>query len=381
MRTTAGEPRQHEAFSRPNGAVAPRPSHHREAAPDTAPSIELTMAVAAVVDAARCSYPGRILLDSEPARASIAPGTLHRLLWLLLEQAMRNGGEEGTLRVTVAASADRARLFVEYQRPRPDPMGADERRVLEMVNSLVQPVSGVVRHTTLGTRRSLVEVTLPVPPGDRKLSVGTPMPRVLLHHDGCRLTADALRVVMVHRGYTTVDVSTTLDDTLALADSGRYDVCVAHLGPGGETLVPRLRRLAPEVRVVMLREVGSTVADVPGAALVDVTCRVDDILAVIEQPATATPSAPTSTRGRLRKRDQLVDKQDARGRYSLTAREEEVLVRLSNGERTAEIAAQMGIKVSTARTHIQSVLTKLRVHSKVEAVTMVAREGTVASER
>ena len=45
-----------------------------------------------------------------------------------------------------------------------------------------------------------------------------------------------------------------------------------------------------------------------------------------------------------------------------------MLARLPAGERTAEIAAAMGVTRSTARTRVQTVLTKLGVHSRLEAV-------------
>jgi DNA-binding NarL/FixJ family response regulator len=57
----------------------------------------------------------------------------------------------------------------------------------------------------------------------------------------------------------------------------------------------------------------------------------------------------------------------------LTAREREVLARLTRGESTREIARSMGVAYSTARTHIQSVLDKLGVHSRLEAAAFAAR--------
>lgn len=57
----------------------------------------------------------------------------------------------------------------------------------------------------------------------------------------------------------------------------------------------------------------------------------------------------------------------------LTAREREVLVRLTHGQSTRQIAHEMGVAYSTARTHVQSVLDKLGVHSRLEAVAYAAR--------
>lgn len=61
----------------------------------------------------------------------------------------------------------------------------------------------------------------------------------------------------------------------------------------------------------------------------------------------------------------------------LTPREREVLSRLVRGESTLAIAESMGVRLSTTRTHIDSVLMKLGVHSRIEAVAHAVREGIV----
>ena len=52
----------------------------------------------------------------------------------------------------------------------------------------------------------------------------------------------------------------------------------------------------------------------------------------------------------------------------LSKREEEILRLLSKGLRYKEIAAQLDISIETVRTHLQSVYSKLHVHSRTEAV-------------
>lgn len=60
-------------------------------------------------------------------------------------------------------------------------------------------------------------------------------------------------------------------------------------------------------------------------------------------------------------------------RYHLTAREAEALQLLREGASTRRIAATMRISVNTARRHIERLLTKLGVHSRVAAI--AAMEG------
>ncbi len=61
----------------------------------------------------------------------------------------------------------------------------------------------------------------------------------------------------------------------------------------------------------------------------------------------------------------------------LTRREIEVLRRLAAGSGTREIAASMFISVATARTHIQNILRKLEVHSKLAAVSLAIRKRLI----
>jgi len=69
------------------------------------------------------------------------------------------------------------------------------------------------------------------------------------------------------------------------------------------------------------------------------------------------------------------DGEDPRGR--LTPRESEVLRLLATGLANARIAEVMGISATTVRNHIDHVLTKLGVHSKLEAVVYAARHRIV----
>jgi two-component system nitrate/nitrite response regulator NarL len=58
----------------------------------------------------------------------------------------------------------------------------------------------------------------------------------------------------------------------------------------------------------------------------------------------------------------------------LTRREREVLTRIVAGQTTDEMAAGMGVARSTARTHVQAVLQKLGVHSRLQAATIMFGE-------
>ena len=61
----------------------------------------------------------------------------------------------------------------------------------------------------------------------------------------------------------------------------------------------------------------------------------------------------------------------------LTAREGEVLQLMANGKSNQDIANELFIGQETVKTHVGSVLTKLRVHSRTQAVIMAYESGFV----
>lgn len=61
----------------------------------------------------------------------------------------------------------------------------------------------------------------------------------------------------------------------------------------------------------------------------------------------------------------------------LTPREREVLTLLVEGASRDVIVERLRISPNTVRTHVQSILTKLQVHSRLEAATFAVRHGIV----
>lgn len=66
---------------------------------------------------------------------------------------------------------------------------------------------------------------------------------------------------------------------------------------------------------------------------------------------------------------------------NLTGREREVLILLTRGLSTCEVAGTLFISRNTARNHIQNILSKLQVHSRLEAVTYAMNNGVLGSKR
>ena len=69
-----------------------------------------------------------------------------------------------------------------------------------------------------------------------------------------------------------------------------------------------------------------------------------------------------------------------RGSRTLQVREREILGLLANGWSNRRIAEECFLSLNTVRTHVQNVLVKLGVHSKLEAAALAVRQGLVSIE-
>ncbi|MGH3475479.1 MAG: helix-turn-helix domain-containing protein, partial [Nocardioidaceae bacterium] len=59
----------------------------------------------------------------------------------------------------------------------------------------------------------------------------------------------------------------------------------------------------------------------------------------------------------------------------LSDREHEVLLRIVDGKPVSQIAAESVVSTNTVRTHVRSILTKLGVRSRLEAVSVARAAG------
>ena len=66
---------------------------------------------------------------------------------------------------------------------------------------------------------------------------------------------------------------------------------------------------------------------------------------------------------------------DLRRLTALTDRERQVLSLIADGQSQKQVALSLGISVKTVGAHVQNLLVKLGVHSRVEAVALAVRAG------
>lgn len=204
--------------------------------------------------------------------------------------------------------------------------------------------------------------------------------------DDHQLFAEALQVVLSRAGHEVVAVVTTPDAAVAEVARQEVDLCLLDLnfprGSGVEA-AGGIHAARPECRVVALT--GSTDPALAASALeagvlgfVQKSAQVAEVVRAVERVAAGEAIiTPRQLSAVLAVRRPPPVSDIARLASYLTAREREVLQRLVRGESTRALSKSMGIRYSTARTHVQSVLTKLGVHTRLEAAALAVRHGLV----
>ncbi len=238
--------------------------------------------------------------------------------------------------------------------------------------------------------------------------------------DGHRVFADALASLLRAAGHHIVGSAVGLDEAVGLiggaGPEGRRPATPPLAGQAGQSAAAAALSEPADACVIDLRlprsgkrpEIQQAIAAVPGTAFVALSGTADpaslrdavaagvrglalkgddfgEFLRVLTEavstqgpPGVGAPEAmpvilSASAQAALKRGDGLA----AGPSQFLTEREREALDRLVRGESTAGMARAMGVRVSTARTHIDAVLCKLGAHTRMEAVAYAVREGLV----
>lgn len=213
--------------------------------------------------------------------------------------------------------------------------------------------------------------------------------RVLLV-DGHALFRQAVRVSL-EEAPDLVVVGEALDAGSCVHDIGRLgpdvvlvDGSAAAVGAGPATAL--IREHAPNSRVVVLGEEDAgmllDVIEAGASGYVTQTSALTDLIETTRAVSRGETSIPQSLIGALvagllaRRREEL----EAFQRLSqLTHRERQVLDLLATGANNHGIARALSISPETARTHVQNLLTKLGLHSRLEAAAFVVQTRPLVS--
>ncbi|MDX3074882.1 response regulator transcription factor [Streptomyces sp. NPDC088354] len=206
--------------------------------------------------------------------------------------------------------------------------------------------------------------------------------------DDHRLLAEALASALKLRGHRVLAAAAPASGAADLVLSRAPEVCLigtaAPAEPGAFDAVARIKRERPGVAVLVLGPVpnprGIAAAFAAGASgYVRHDERIEGVeRAMAKARAGEVAVAPALLQGAFAELLNPVVEPDDEGTrllQMLTPREVEVLMRVAEGEDTRLIAAGMAIAPSTARTHVQRVLMKLGVGSRLEAAALAARTG------
>jgi two-component system, NarL family, nitrate/nitrite response regulator NarL len=203
--------------------------------------------------------------------------------------------------------------------------------------------------------------------------------------DDHSLFTEALEVLLTAEGHEVVATVDRPADLMPVLAQHAVEVCLMDLGfpdASGIDGIKATLAASPETKVVALTGSTSRVQlnqaiEAGASAFVPKGAGAGHLLEVIPQVA--------ASRVVLRRKDLRVltsskapsGRGGGAGRF-LTPREREVLEHLVHGRDAAATAREMGVSYSTARTHIQNILTKLDVHSRLEAVAFAISHSIVS---
>jgi two-component system nitrate/nitrite response regulator NarL len=210
--------------------------------------------------------------------------------------------------------------------------------------------------------------------------------RTLVMGDDHALFVDALSSVLAERGYAVIKAQ-TVEELVSAVRQQRPDVCLVdrYFGDAdGIGAISQITSAHARTKVLVLSAYADSAtvmrAMQSGAAGyvhktrgVTVLARaIDRVIrgeVVLEVPAAAAVKSTAA-------------QQDDAMRLAsyLTPRERECLALLVAGQDTAAMVAELGVGAATVRTHVQSTLAKLGVHSRLEAAAFAVQYGLLDDE-
>jgi two-component system nitrate/nitrite response regulator NarL len=197
--------------------------------------------------------------------------------------------------------------------------------------------------------------------------------------------AESLAHLLAAKGVEVIGVTHHPAQAILTLRETPVDVCLIDVMFGAESLLDRLsevRAAAPDTPIAVLsgRVDGPLVEACRQAGVRGVAekrqpiAEILDMLRRVHAGERVLPDGAVRA-ARVIARVPINDTQRLAG--FLTLRERQVLGALVCGVDTARLARTLGIAETTARSHIQAVLTKLGAHSRLEAATTAVRHGMV----
>jgi DNA-binding NarL/FixJ family response regulator len=216
--------------------------------------------------------------------------------------------------------------------------------------------------------------------------------RVLVIDDQFAFT-DMLRVVLsLQEDIEVVATALTGEDGLREALETHPDVALVdyHMpGMSGLDVIKELRAEREMTKVIVLT--GDTDEAVMAEAIAEGAVgyitkhqAISEVVEAVRKASEGEPVIPAFMIPRILShfhRQQQQEQKAQELRQKLSAREIEILEQLARGADNKAIGEVLVISPNTVRTHIQNILTKMGVHSKLEATTLALKVGVISLPR
>jgi two-component system response regulator NreC len=211
--------------------------------------------------------------------------------------------------------------------------------------------------------------------------------RLLLVDDHAVVRTGLRMLLEEHGDVTIVGEAGTAAEAIEAAGRLNPDVVLMDIGLpdiSGIDAARELKRLRPSVAIVALTihedaEYFFKMLDAGAIGYVPKRAAPEELLSAIEAAARGEvylyPSMAKLLVGDYLRQEQAV--KSARALDGLTAREQEVLTPLVEGESNQAIADQLGISPKTVARHRENLMRKLNLHSRAELVKYAIRKGII----
>ena len=197
--------------------------------------------------------------------------------------------------------------------------------------------------------------------------------------DDQRLLLEALASTLAAYGHTVEAATCSPADAVAAVRLHDPDVLLLDLhfpDADGLDTAEEVVESHPRTKVVVLTgsddlEAVRRALQIGVAAYIRKDQRIDHILQVLERVRRGEIAVDDSLVRRLARSDTALPRPRSQV-DDLTAREWDIARLLEQGLSTPEIMADLGISKSTVRSHVQTILSKLGVHSRIQAVALLS---------
>jgi two-component system, NarL family, response regulator LiaR len=208
--------------------------------------------------------------------------------------------------------------------------------------------------------------------------------------DDHRTFAEALGVVFGMERDFRVSVASNGLDAVAAAERLHPNVALMDLempGMGGVEAIRKMRSASSETRVLVLSGhdddlLRAQAVEAGAVGFVSKFTPLQELPHVVRRVGHGETMIDRQEADRLarmlrhRRRQEATERQRAN---RLTPRQTQILQLMAEGIPDAEIARRLELSYHTLRTHVQNILTRLSVHTKVQALAVAIRQGKITA--